>query len=117
MKSNPDNENKASPSINEVIYAQRKLDIKTIHSLKEIINNLKRDIEDESRKNHFLKLDLNNSHYDNMDLKNQNIVLNEENYKQNKQIVEYKNKIYQDAIYMMVMKIIIGLLMFLVFVY
>ena len=117
MKSNPDNETKASASINEVIYAQRELDIKTIHSLKEIINNLKRDIEDESRKNHFLKLDLNNSHCDNMDLKNQNIVLNEENYKHNKQIVEYKNKIYQDAIYMMVMKIIIGLLMFLVFVY
>ena len=82
MKSNPDNENKASASINEVIYAQRELDMKTIQSLKEIINNLKRDIEDESRKNHFLKLDLNNSHCDNMDLKNQNIVLNEENYKQ-----------------------------------
>ena len=35
----------------------------------------------------------------------------------NKQIVEYKNKMYQAAIYIMVMKIIIGLLMFLVFVY
>jgi len=117
MKSIPDNETKASASINDIIYAQRELDMKTIQSLKEIINNLKREIDDESRKNHFLKLDLNNSHCDNMELKNQILVLKEETNKQNKQIVEYKNKMYQDTIYIMVMKIIIGLLIFLVFVY
>lgn len=104
-------------SIHDVIYAQREIDMKTIQKLKEVINNLKHELEDESRKVHFLKLDLNNACCDNCDLKKEIIILKENNAKQNKQIVEYKKKVYQDNIYMMVMNIIIGLLVFLVFLY
>jgi hypothetical protein len=116
MKSIPDNETKASASINDIIYAQRELDMKTIQSLKEIINNLKREIDDESRKNHFLKLDLNNSHCDNMELKNQILVLKEETNKQNnmqnKRLLEYKNNIFRYNIAIIVAIVLITLLAF-----
>ena len=117
IKSNSNNEKEGTSSLNEVIYAQRELDMKTIQSLKEIVKQLQSELDNEARKNHFLKLDLNNSDCDNSDMKKQIIVLKEDNEKHKKIVLEYKDRVYKDGIYMMVMKIIIVLLIFLVFVW
>lgn len=51
-----ENDNK----MNEVIYAQHEVDTQTIIQLKQIIRKLKTTLNNESTKNHYLKLDLNN---------------------------------------------------------
>ena len=54
-------------SMTDAIYGQHEIDIKTIQSLKDLVRQLNDELESVSRKNHFLKLDLNNAQCDNND--------------------------------------------------
>jgi len=51
------------------IYVQRELDLQEIQKLKNQVKRLKSALEEEERKNHFLKLDLCNTQVDASDLK------------------------------------------------
>lgn len=60
----------AANSLANSIYVQRELDLQEIQKLKNQIKRLKSNLEEEERKNHFLKLDLCNANVDISDLKN-----------------------------------------------
>lgn len=107
----------SNTTLTDAIYAQHEIDIKTIQSLKNLIKKLNNDIENESGKNHYLKLDLNNAQCDNNDLKKQNIFLQTENQKYKTQIIEYTNEIKQNYIYMTIMKFIIIVLLLVGIIY
>lgn len=96
--------NVSNASIINTIYAQHELDVKTIQSLKDLINKLKNEIEEESRKNYYLRLDLNNSQCDNSDLKKENTFLKNDNEHKIKQITELRKNIMNNEFYMMIMK-------------
>jgi chromosome segregation ATPase len=51
------------------IYVQRELDIQELQNLKNQVKRLKSTLEEEERKNHFLKLELCNAQVDATDLK------------------------------------------------
>jgi len=55
-------------SLSNTIYAQRELELQEIQKLKSQIKKLKSLLDEEERKNHFLKLDLCNAQVDNADL-------------------------------------------------
>jgi thioester reductase-like protein len=67
------------------IYAQRELDLQEIARLKTIMNRLESILDEESRKNHFLKLDLNNANVDNSNLQQELKVYRNENEKLKKE--------------------------------
>jgi hypothetical protein len=52
------------------IYVQRELELQELQKLKNKIEKLKSLLDEEQRKNHFLKLELCNAQVDNSDLKN-----------------------------------------------
>jgi len=94
-------------SMTDAIYGQHEIDIKTIQSLKDLVRQLNDELESVSRKNHFLKLDLNNAQCDNNDLKKQNKFLQTENENKQKQLIELRKDIIADQFYMVIMKGII----------
>ena len=62
--------NASANSLSNSIYVQRELDLQEIQKLKNQIKRLKSNLEEEERKNHFLKLDLCNANVDISNLKN-----------------------------------------------
>lgn len=60
----------AANSLSNSIYVQRELDLQEMQKLKNQVKRLKSVLEEEERKNHFLKLDLCNANVDISDLKN-----------------------------------------------
>jgi hypothetical protein len=58
----------ADNGMQNAIYAQHELDVKTINNLKLHIRNLESQLEKNDSKMHYLKLDLANSQYDNIEL-------------------------------------------------
>ncbi len=83
---------KEKSSINDVIYAQHEIDTHKIQTMKVIITKLKAQIDEESRKSHYLKLDLNNAQCDNDELKKQIIVLKAEYDMKTKEIEKIKHQ-------------------------
>ena len=61
--------NVAANSLSNTIYVQRELDLQEIQKLKHQMTQLQNALEEEERKNHFLKLDLCNAQVDNSVLK------------------------------------------------
>ncbi len=56
-------------ALSNTIYLQRELELQEIQKLKSQIKKIKSILEEEERKNHFLKLELCNTQVDNSDLK------------------------------------------------
>lgn len=109
--------NNSSSTMTDAIYAQHELDIKTIQSLKDLIAKLNKDLDCESSKNHYLKLDLNNAQCDNNDLKKQNKFLQTENENKQKQLIELRKNIISNEFNIMIMKFIIVLLFLFAIIY
>jgi hypothetical protein len=57
-------------ALSNTIYLQRELDLQEIQKLKTQLKKINSILEEEQRKNHFLKLELCNAQVDNSDLKN-----------------------------------------------
>lgn len=106
---------KDKSSINDVIYAQHEIDTYKIQTMKGIISKLKVQIDEESRKSHYLKLDLNNAQCDNDELKKQIIVLKAENDSKTKQIEKIQNKMYADKISLIIYLIMILLIVMILY--
>jgi hypothetical protein len=108
--------NNTNSTMTDAIYGQHEMDIITIQSLKDLVRQLNDELESVSRRNHYLKLDLNNAQCDNNDLKKQNKFLQTENENKQKQLIELRKDIIADQFYMMIMKgIIIILFLFVLF--
>ena len=97
-------------SINDVIYAQHEIDTHKIQIMKGIISKLKNQIDEEARKIHYLKLDLNNAQCDNNDFKKQIIALKADNDNKTKQLEKIQNKLYTDKISLIIYLIMILLI-------
>lgn len=90
---------------------QHEVDTKKIQSLKDLIVKINEDLDCESRKNHYLKLDLNNAQCDNDVLKKNISVLRKEHEKAQKELIELKKESHTNELYMMIMKITIAVLL------
>ena len=106
---------KDKSSINDVIYAQHEIDTHKIQTMKVIITKLKAHIDEESRKSHYLKLDLNNAQCDNNDLKKQIIALKADNDNKTKQLEKIQNKMYTDKISLIIYLIMILLIVMILY--
>jgi len=106
---------KDKSSINDVIYAQHEIDTHKIQTMKVIITKLKAQIDEESRKSHYLKLDLNNAQCDNNDLKKQIIALKADNDNKTKQLEKIQNKMYTDKISLIIYLIMILLIVMILY--
>jgi hypothetical protein len=102
-------------SINDVIYAQHEIDTHKIQIMKGIISKLKNQIDEEARKIHYLKLDLNNAQCDNNDFKKQIIALKADNDNKTKQLEKIQNKIYTDKICLIIYLIMILLIVMILY--
>jgi hypothetical protein len=72
-------------NITSTIYAQRELDLQEIAKLKTIIKKLDSTLYEENKKNHFLKLDLNNAQVDCNKLQEDILLYRDENAKLKKE--------------------------------
>jgi len=106
---------KDKSSINDVIYAQHEIDTHKIQTMKVIITKLKAQIDEESRKSHYLKLDLNNAQCDNNDLKKQIIALKADNDNKTKQLEKIQTKLYTDKIGLIIYLIMILLIVMILY--
>lgn len=87
----------------EVMYSQSQKDLLEIKKLQQHIRRLESTLEEEERKNHFLKLDLNNSNIDSANLQDK-VTL------QKAQISKLENMNYHDYYVIILQKIIICIL-------
>ena len=96
--------NNTNSTMTDAIYGQHEMDIKKIQSLKDLVRQKNDELECVSRKNHYLKLDLNNAQCDNNDLKKQHKFLQTENENKQKQLIELRKDIIVIEFYMLIMK-------------
>jgi outer membrane lipopolysaccharide assembly protein LptE/RlpB len=106
-----------SNSLEAEFREKHEVDTKTIQSLKNLIVKINEDLDCESRKNHYLKLDLNNAQCDNDVLKKNISVLRKEHEKTQKEIIELKKESQTNEVYMMIMKITIAVLLLVNIIY
>jgi hypothetical protein len=86
----------------EIIYAKRETDLQYISRLRQSIKKLEINLEEEERKNHFLKLDLSNTTIENEELK-KNILIS------TKQVKKLDADNHHKGIIIIIQKIIIAL--------
>ena len=96
-------------SLAQTLFLQKEQETHELNKFKNLSHRLENDLEEEERKNHFLKLDLNNANVDNINLTRQNEGLIKENTK-------LKEQVYKDWMTIILLKIIIALLV-LVYIY
>lgn len=75
----------------EIIYAKRESDLLDINRLKQRVRRLESHLEEEERKNHFLKLDLNNATIDNSNLQKKVVKYEAQIKQQEENITKYNN--------------------------
>jgi hypothetical protein len=88
-------------SLMQAVYIQREIDCQELEKFKKLANRLENNLKNEERKNHYLKLDLNNALVDNTNLTIKVDFLTKENTKLKDQ--EYKNKLT-----IIILKLLIG---------
>jgi len=86
-----------------------------ISNYKNIIANIKNEINEENKKNHYLKLDLNNSICDNNDNKNKIMQLKSELLDKNKLITIQNDTLYKIKMHIIALKVIVYMQIIVIF--
>jgi len=87
----------------------------TIGKYKSSISALRNEINDENKKNHYLKLDLNNAICDNNDNKNKVMQLKAELLDKNKLITIQNDTLYKNKMHILALKVIVYIQIIMIF--